>query len=485
MNCKYHTSEKAQWHCHQCDIPFCLDCCDISEREIAPRCLLCRGHLESYGVSDKVTPFWNKISDFNKYPWQTNATNFLMAYAGIAFVVGLLTDFIPIWLIQIILLLTLYSIGIGYVFKVLTKTARGKFDAPSYDEALLFDSDSMTIKVIGLYLLIFGLGYVSGMGFGETGIGVYIAVVSFTMPATLIILAMEKSVMSSFDPMRVANVIHKIGWPYLILFGFSYLIDFGVDFAQGQLLYWLPQAIAYPLLYSVLAYFYVIKFNMLGYVAYQYHTELGYGIDAENLLLNQGDENSQVKRLTSKVDVYIQEGRFEDAEHVLYELAKDKQHTVKALERLVRLNIVRRNPAGAIKAATSYYENPKLEHIGGEALRLYQEMTAFEPRFKPMRAKARAVLINHMKHKRYQEDVEALTSITEKMEKDVNLPWLMLARARFESEVMNNDAGALSMLNTLLSRYPRGPHQYQAEQLRKVCSSMQEKVNGTTQQKSS
>ena len=475
MNCKYHTQEKAQWYCHQCDISFCINCCDINQREIAPRCLLCRTHLESYGVSDKVTPFWNKLSEFNKYPWQTNAYKFLLTYMGIAFVVGLIADFISIWVVQLILLLTLYSIGIGYVFTVLTKTARGKFDAPSYDEALTFNSDSMTGKVILLYLVLIGQGYIGTLIFGSGFLVPYIAVISFATPAMLIVLAMEKHVSSAVNPARIASCIKAIGWPYILLFGFSFLIDFSLEFAQSQLHFWLPQAIAYPMLFAALAYFYIVKFNMFGYVAFQYHTELGYGIDAENLI-DDGDDKGAEKRLLAKADVYIQEGRFEDAEDVLYDLAQDKKHTVKALERLVRLNIVRRNPAGAVKAANNYYQNPNLSSIGGEATRLYQEVIAFEPHFKPTNARARAVLINHMKHKRYATEVESLSAITEKMQSDVNLPWLMLARARFESEVLNDDQGALSMLNKLLSKYPRGPHQREAEQLRQVCQSMQQKL---------
>jgi tetratricopeptide (TPR) repeat protein len=473
MNCKYHTQEKAQWYCHQCDISFCINCCDINPREIAPRCLLCRTHLESYGVSDKVTPFWNKLSEFNKYPWQKNASNFLMIYMGLAFVIGLLNDFIPITMINWILSITLYSIGIGYVFKVLTKTAKGKFDSPSYDEALVFQSDGIAFHVFMLYLIIFLSAYLF-IGSYASAI-VFLGVLAVTLPAILIILAMEKHLISSLDPIRIMGTIKAIGWPYFILAAFSYLIDLCFSFAQAQLGFWLPQAIAYPLIFGALAYFYIVKFNMFGYVAFQYHNELGYGIDAENLI-DDSDGRSLEKRLLAKADVYIQEGRFEDAEDVLYDLAQDKKHTVKALERLVRLNIVRRNPVGAIKAANNYYQNPNISSIGAEAVRLYQEIIAFEPHFKPTNAKARAVLINHMKHKRYAGDVKSLTSVTEKMQADVNLPWLMLARARFESEVMNDDQTALNMLNKLLSKYPRGSHQREAEQLRQVCQSMQQKL---------
>ena len=41
---------------------------------------------------------------------------------------------------------------------------------------------------------------------------------------------------------------------------------------------------------------------------------------------------------------------------------------------------------------------------------------------------------------------------------------------------MNDDAKALGMVNKLLSKYPRGSHQREAEQLRQVCQSMQQKA---------
>lgn len=475
MNCKYHTQEKAQWFCHDCDISFCLSCCDMHEREIAPRCLLCRNHLNSLGVSDKVTPFWNKLSDFNKYPWQKKALNFLMLYMGIAFVIGLINDFIPIWILNRLLVITLFSIGIGYVFKVLITTAKGRFNAPSYDEAIIFDSEGMTGKVMGLFLMLILTGYFAITPMGITALQIYLAVVSFSMPAILIILAMEKHVFAALNPARIATCIKAVGWPYLLLFGFSYLIDNGLGFAMGEIHFWLPQAIAYPLLFGAGAYFYIVKFNMFGYVAFQYHSELGYGIEYENLLNNEG-EDAPIKRLLAKSDVYIQEGRFEDAESVLYELAENKQHTVKALERLVRLNIARQNPAGALKAAKNYFDNPHLEHVAADGLRLYENMIGFEPRFKPMNARARAVLVNKMRHKRYADEVKKLCSISESMKSDMNLPWLMLARARFESEVMNDDTKALKILDTLLDKYPNGAHQREAEQLRQVCRSMQHKL---------
>ncbi|WP_228703661.1 tetratricopeptide repeat protein [Kangiella sediminilitoris] len=447
----------------------------MAEREIAPRCLLCRNHLNSLGVSDKVTPFWNKLSYFNKYPWQKGATGFLMLYMAIAFAVGLINDFISFWILNRLLVFAVLSIGIGYVFKVLITTAKGKFDAPSYDEAIIFDSEGMMGKVIGLFVMLTLIGYFVILPMGVAAIQIYLALVSFSMPAILIILAMEKHVFAAINPARIATCIKAIGWPYLLLFGFSYLIDNGLGFAMSEIHFWLPQAIAYPMLFGAGAYFYIVKFNMFGYVAYQYHNELGYGIDFENLLSSEG-EDAPIKRLFSKSDVYIQEGRYEDAESVLYELAQDKRHTVKALERLVRLNIARQNPAGALKAAKNYFDYPELGTIPAEALRLYEDMVGFEPRFKPMNAKARAILVKQMRHKRYADEVKKLCSIPDSMKQDMNLPSLMLARARFESDVMNSDDRALKILDVLLQRYPNGAHQREAEQLRQVCHSMRHKL---------
>ncbi|NVK21163.1 MAG: hypothetical protein HWD86_01475 [Kangiellaceae bacterium] len=473
MNCKYHINKNALWHCQQCDTPFCIDCCDIEPGLIAPRCLLCRHHLDSYGISDKVEPFWNKLGEFNKYPFQEAALKFLMTFAVIAFVLGLIISFIPFWIIKFVLTLTIISIGIGYVFKVLTKVARGNFAAPTYDEAISFNSDEMTVKVIGLYLGLVVAGFVAISMFAEIGVIIYTLFLGFAMPAMIIILAMDKHVSSALNPVEIARTIHGIGWPYLLLTVFVYLIGLGLEFAQDTLTFWLPEALSFALTYVALAFFHIIMFAMLGYVVYQYHAELGYGIDVETLVTNQNIQDIEELRQLAHSDVYIHEGRFDDAQAVLYQVAKSVKYQAQALERLIRLNMARQDRVATIKAARAYYDNINLDQHAVQALELYKAIHQFEPRFKPMNAKARAVLISSLRSRTQQELVEHFSSdLWEKFPQDPMLAKALLAQAKYYAEIIGDDDKAIVILTKLLNQLPKNKYTAQAEHLLHVCSSM-------------
>lgn len=248
MNCKYHLHKKALWHCNHCDTPFCIDCCDVEPGMHSPRCLLCRNNMDSYGISDQVEPFWNKLSLFNGYPFQKNAMNFLGIFMAIAFVVGIINSFIPIWLINIILKLALFSVGITYVFSVLTKVARGEFDAPSHEEVSLNNSNDMTGKVIGLYLVLIGAGILIGISGGATGIYIYALAIGFFFPAMMINLGMIRDIGAAVNPSDLLRTVTGIGWPYLLLVLFVYLIGIGLEFAQNTIYFWLPEFLSYPLI---------------------------------------------------------------------------------------------------------------------------------------------------------------------------------------------------------------------------------------------
>lgn len=477
MNCKYHLHKKALWHCNHCDTPFCIDCCDIEPSMHAPRCLLCRNNMDSYGISDQVEPFWNKLSLFNGYPFQKNAMNFLGIFMAIAFVVGIINSFIPIWLINIILKLALFSVGITYVFSVLTKVSRGEFDAPSHEEVSLNNSNDMTGKVIGLYLVLIGAGILIGISGRATGIYIYALAIGFFFPAMMINLGMIREIGAAVNPSDLMRTVTGIGWPYLLLVLFVYLIGVGLEFAQNTIYFWLPEFLSYPLIYGALAFFYIMMFSMFGYAVYQYHAELGYGIDAEQIMNNENVQQVPELRKLAHADVYIQEGRFDDAESALYEAAKNPQYSSQALERLIKLNMARKNPVATVKAARAYYEQKDLFKHAPKALALYQEIDSFEPRFKPMNANARAVLIGAVRNPKLLPVVQKLTTdMQEKLEQDPDLAKALSAEAKFYAEVMNDDDKAIDLLNKLLAKFPHGSHKIEAEKLLGVCMNMKQSM---------
>ncbi|MCW9029563.1 MAG: hypothetical protein OQJ80_11565 [Kangiella sp.] len=481
MNCKYHLHKKALWHCNHCDTPFCIDCCDVEPGMHSPRCLLCRNNMDSYGISDHVEPFWNKLGLFNGYPFQKNAMSFLGIFMAIAFVVGIINSVIPIWLINVILKVMLFSVGITYVFSVLTKVARGEFDAPSQEEVTLNNSNDMTGKVLGLYLTLIGMGFLITMSAGGTGLLIFVAALGFFFPAMMINLGMAKDIGAAINPSDLFRTVTGIGWPYLLLVLFVYLISAGLEFAQSTIYFWLPEFISYPLIYGALAFFYLMMFSMFGYVVYQYHAELGYGIDAEQIMNNENVQQVAELRKLAHADVYIQEGRFDDAEAALYETAENPQYSSQALERLIKLNIARNNPVATVKAARAYYDQNDLFRHAPKALALYQEIDSFEPRFKPMNANARAVLIDAIRNPKLLPVVEKLTAdMQDKLRQDPDLAKALSAEAKFYAEVMNDDDKAIDLLKNLLQQFPHGSHKIEAEKLLGVCMNMKQTLSPNT-----
>lgn len=469
MDCKYHDNKKANWHCGACDTPFCMDCVELETKSISPRCILCRTHLSSLGISQQVEPFWNRLGQFNSYPFQAGSKSFLLIYAIAALVVGFLADLIPIFLVGLILKLALFAILISYIFSVLSRTAKGNFEAPKYDQTITYDGDGMTVKVIWLFIILLGLGYVFTRSFGFTGLVLYQVAVSFFIPAILVTLGMSKHLSSALSPTQIFGTIFSIGFPYLILVAFTALIMFSLAFATGWIEYWLPDPVVFLLTKTIEAFFYIMLFHMLGYVVYQYHAELGYGVDVEQLATNENIQMSPEVRALAHADVYIQEGRYDDAKNELLKAGENIKFQEQAYGKLVKLFIAKNDNLEMLKAAKLYFENPELKMHGFNAWQTYLGVKKREPRFRPMNANARTILIGQIRNKNLKDELIWLTEdLYEKFAQDTNLPKALLAEAKYYADIEHNDQQALEKLKAILDKYPQGEHRLEVENLIKT-----------------
>ena len=450
-----------------------MDCVDLQPGRTAPRCVLCREDLGGANISANVEPFWNKLGQFNSYPLQRNARNFLVAFLALSFVAGLLIEFIPIWIVGLLIALGVFSTYISYSFKSLTKTAKGNFEAPTYDEAIGFNSDGMTWRVIGLFVALTFISVFILQLLGIFPLMLFLFLMTFAMPAILMVFAMSKHLSVALNPAVIAGTIGRIGIPYLILFGFFLLINFSTYFVEGLIDQYLPGALAFSLSFTANLFFNLILFHMLGYVAYQYHSELGYGVDADQLATNENVQISPELRNLAHADVYIQEGRYDDAEAELVRAGQDPRHAEKAYGKLIKLNMARKDKPGVIKAAKFYFANPLLERHKFDAWQTYQKVQEFEPRFKPMNANARAVLLQKIRSRSQAEHAHRLMDdLEEKFVGNPDLPKALLAKAKYYIDVESDDAQGLQVLEDLNQNYPQGDHTEEANQLLTACRNL-------------
>ena len=260
--------------------------------------------------------------------------------------------FVPLFGILLYLALS-YAI-LKYAFLILNHTARGNLSPPEILGDNYRANQWLPLKQAVVFLLMAAV--VTGIMFVSPVLGVVtVLFLMFAMPASTMSLAINGSIGGALNPATLATVMKRIGWPYLILYVFLLLVSAGSSATQFVLGAVAPVWLVVQLLTFVSAYFTVIMFNMMGYVVYQYHEDLGFedvreftepdsppsgprtgvGVAAAappadpfqtelNVLINEGKLDEAKDRMRRRIDGPA--ATLEDREkyHKLLQLAKDK-----------------------------------------------------------------------------------------------------------------------------------------------------------------
>ncbi len=358
MDCKYHPDTSASWYCGHCDVAFCMSCVPEIAAQDIPKCSLCRRYLEPLGIKDSITPFWFKLGHFFAYPFSTFI--FLLSVISaliFGFVldpVSLVTKFMvspfsttliygPLFLIWGAFITNMY-------FAVMEYTAYGNLDSPDYKKLLSMKNGAAFLKLFLLWMVMTFVIY-KAIQFSVVlaiGLGLFFLI---AYPAMNMILCMDKSLISALNPARIANVMVSIGGSYLILVGlmlmFSVTSNYGSAFFIENSSYSFGLAMSYYFgLYISFA-----MYHMFGYVIYQYHYELDFSVHRHRLhenvkvhgLAKAKSDNSGASSAAAglvEAQVFIQEGRYEEAEASLVSALKQddsNEHIYELLYKLFKL----------------------------------------------------------------------------------------------------------------------------------------------------
>ena len=136
------------------------------------------------------------------------------------------------------------------------------------------------------------------------------------LPASMMVLARERSVLSAVNPIRLLIVMSSIGWPYLLLY-FFLVILYGAPgyFFSGQGGDE-PNGPFMAASMFVSGYFSLVMCSMMGYCLFQFQEKLGYvaEVDSES---DYSEEEYYLKKALSDSAVLIREGREQKALKVL------------------------------------------------------------------------------------------------------------------------------------------------------------------------
>lgn len=316
--CRYHPTRHARWHCKQCTVDYCSGCMpDADPQRQQGQCPGCGQQMRYSGSAGEVEPFWQRIGHFFLYPL---ATDSLVVIFLCTLVPALLQPNLVGGLISLVLALALLK----YSYSVILNSAHGQQTPPPLGEAFSGGGFSLILRQLLVLFLMTGLIVLSfRLGGGLLGIPM-LAFMLLALPASIAQLTLNESVADAVNPLQLAAMMLRIGWPYLVLYAHLVLLMLAAAVLQEFTLNNFPPVIAQPVAGLISSYFLLIFAHMLGYVLYQYQGELGYSSELDQAASMAPDPG---KRLDADIDINLKQGNYDQVQRLLLQAMKRQPGT--------------------------------------------------------------------------------------------------------------------------------------------------------------
>lgn len=297
---------------------------DADTRKQHALCPHCSRSMRYLGAATEVIPFWNRIGAFFRYPFHTDP---LLVIAICTLVPLLLSGNIIGLIITLVLALALLK----YTYAVISHTAEGHMKPPPV--AVAFSGGGFDIVILQLlvFALMGGMVAAAAMVGGPLLMFLALAFVILALPASIMVLAMEHSVMAAVNPMNLAVLISRIGAPYFLLYGYLILLTLASGAAQDFALTHFTPGIARTLAGFLNSTFTLMLFHMLGYLLFQYQEELGFASDLQDdEQTGEMQNRDRTKRFDADIDMNLKDGNYDRVQSMLKEaLKRDSQSTLR------------------------------------------------------------------------------------------------------------------------------------------------------------
>lgn len=301
--CKYHPLQPAAYRCPQCGIHSCQSCSNESENGLEVRCFLCDSELAALDATRHVEPFWRRFEKAFRYP-MVPQTLILLAVLSLVTVVAGYLPFSLLWYLLATGALVKYS------FSCLQSTADGELEiVPEVGVAF---SDGLTL-LFRLMLIFFAVTFAIGLLYSTLGsglAGLMGMLVIAALPAVVIIFAMTYSVLDAINPLKVFHLISSVGLPYGLLLAIIFIMSGSVQIIN-QVLGAELGIISQTLNALVGNYYTIVMFHIMGYVLFQYRSQLGYSAKQEGA--DDIETRDYKDWVLAKIQVMVKEGRYDTA----------------------------------------------------------------------------------------------------------------------------------------------------------------------------
>lgn len=410
--------------------------------------------------SPGVSPFWLRLPRFFAYPLHGQPLLYMALLAGCSLLVPALP--VPYPFDLLIVHAGIWLAFIRYAYGVLEQTALGRLTPDQHQAADDSQRNSLPYKQFGVFLAMgIGVGLVGSLGRFPMFLAESFA--NLAMPASIMILAMTGSAGAALNPLGQLGVMRAIGLPYLGLCGFLFLLSFGGPQLLMVLGPILPEWLVLPCLNFVLMYFTLIMFNLMGYVLYQYHQELGYGVEVQFEEAREGTKSGGAPEVLrdeagEAIAGLVAEGKLEQALEIAYEQQRQDPENDLAQERYIKLLLLANKRERFLSQGRHVISRRLRRGRGDAALDAYQRCLAEDPGFEPEYGKEVLLLAEVARQRRdYAGALALVKGFDRRYPQHQDIPAVYFFSAQVLCEHYRQDAAARKLLQVLLARYPEHP----------------------------
>lgn len=474
--CDRHPTKAAWWRCPLCYKAFCPHC--ISKRESAYLnndilyfCPRCNVETESLELSDVIPAFWTRLHKIIAYPFSSVHSIGLILVLSL---LGVLILKLGFSLIMLAILSLPLIVWIKYCFESLRHTAEGHFKPPSLAGKIWEDDWMIVVKQAAMYGIIVGTLILLIIKFPfhakltTNSFSIFLTVAG---PSMLLILIINDSLLQAMNPIVIVGVIFRIGWAYLLLLFFLFLLDLAPFYFLTPIVKTLPlpKEVILFIGFAAVMYYMLVSYHLMGYVVLQYHQRVGYPLDLETILASlypQGEtgpknqstpaaNQPQHHGLLNEVALLIQGGEFEKA---LYQIEQqveiEKIEDLELSQRYVGLLKMCKQHDKLLDYAPRYLELAAKSGAKSKALETYVQCLSLEKTFtaKPLVLFKIASWLNETD--KNKEAIMALNSLVKSHPRDAMVPKAYYRAAKIFNEHLKNVEQAKKILNGLVRKFP-------------------------------
>ncbi len=463
IKCKYHPETPAAWHCESCDINYCGSCVPAEERAVAPACPVCKRTLDYLGAGNLITPFWQNIAGFYRYPLARDPLLVILGLALASSLVGLVLP--PLEIIAPVILFILF---IRYATMALEETARGNMDPPPLEsESLLADLELAFMEVFLIIFVVTANMVVNAWSY--FALAPLMLVTILALPAAIMVLAIERRFVQILNPVYLWQFIQRIGVHYLLLCAFLLLLIIALSATVGVLGMFAPDFLITFFVTAITMYFVLVMFHMMGYVIYQYHEELQFEVIME---APGGEEVHAAPPRRSvprpNTEVLLNEGKIEQARNELEEYVRHAPGDLEARSQLHRLLRATRDTQALCRHADDYLQRLLDDQQASRAQEAYIDCLKQDREYRPENVATRLALARLFRSGTHSRLVlHLLNGLHRSHPQHQLIPEAYLLVAQVMCERFGEYQKAKKILNYVLSHYPDSS---QADEVRRYLS---------------